>query len=427
MMKNIAYMLNAAAMVLEMLIARLWAVVMPTTPQTISLQPRKILIFAYMGLGDAVMMLPMLRALKHAFPNAHVTALTTLPSPAHEILRLSGCIDQITLFPFKQASLRERWQMNSQLIKENFDLVLCSYIAPMPYFVRLVRNIPVRVGHHTPPRGWRHPRFAWLFTHPVAVSDNDRAHETTRYLALAEALGIDTTAFRTATNLAVQPTHTERARAYMRQQGIAADAVLLAVHPAVGATQPWRQWGVERLVETAQILLAEQEQRGKVARVLLLGSDADKPLLERMNAALQGKALIIIPDHVCQHEDPHDVPLSMTMAFLRECRVLIANDGGIAHLATACGAPLVRVFGMTDYHGYKALPNEQLPNQELPTVQHVDVWKALPCSPCMGLGVIKPGYNLTNCGQHECLRSISVQDVVQAARQAVEQSVMNTP
>jgi len=421
-MKNIAYMLNAAAMVLEMLVVRCWTAMMPRKRQNLSLQPRKILVFAYMGLGDAVMMLPMLRALKHAFPNAHLTALTALPSPAHEILRLSGCVDQIIFFPFKQASLRERWRMNSHLIKENFDLVLCSYIAPMPYFVRLVRRIPVRVGHCTPPRGWRHPRLAWLFTHPVVVSYNDRAHETTRYLALAEALGINTTAFRTAIHLAVQPTHTERARAYLRDHSIAADAVLLAVHPAVGATQPWRQWGVERFVETVTILLAEQEHHGKKSHVLLLGSDADKPLLERMSTDLRGKALIIIPDHLRQYADPHDVPLSMTMAFLRECRVLIANDGGIAHVATACGVPLVRLFGMTDYHGYKALHHEALPK-----VLHTDIWKALPCSPCMGLGVIKPGYNLTNCGRHECLHSISVQDVVRAARRAVEQSAMHTP
>ncbi len=368
-------------------------------------QPHNILIFAYMGLGDAIMMLPMLRAVKETYPAAQITALTTLPSPAHEILRLSGCVDTIEFFNFKQSLWKERWALINRLKKVRFDLVFSSYVAPVPYFVRLLADIPLRIGHVPPARGVRNMNLRFLWTHSVPLHDNDKAHETTRYLALAEALGIPTQKHRLNISLTPSKEHEERAVDALKKYGVGAEDMCIGFHPAVGVTMPWRQWGVEKLIQTAQELQRSYSSATRTVWILLFGSNADKELLEEMSEALKPNVIILIPDQICH---PGDIPLSMTMALLRRCSLLIANDGGIAHLATACGTPLVRIFGMADYHGYKAL---QLENG----VKNVDVWKGLECSPCMGLGVIKPGYNLTNCGHRNCLQLITVQEVVRAA------------
>lgn len=372
---------------------------------TFSDTPENILLFAYMGLGDAIMMLPMLRSIKETYPNAKLHALTQLPSPAHEILKLSGCVEMIEFFNFKQASLRERWKLLRKLTSQKFDIVLCSYLAPVPYFISLIRKIPIRVGHIAQKRGIRNLTYNFLWTHPVPVSDSDQSHETSRYLALSSALGIWSERHRT--NIALEPieAHIQRAKEYLQAKGVNENDICCGIHPAVGITMPWRQWGIDRLVETAERLRSQFATGGRTVRILLFGSNADKILLNEMASKLTPSAIILIPEQICS---PDDVPLSMTMAFLHECTVVIANDGGIAHLATACGVSLVRIFGMSDYFGYKSL---SLNNG----VRNVDAWKGLKCSPCMGLGVIKPGLNLTNCGHLNCLRQITVDEVVQEA------------
>lgn len=372
--------------------------------------PQNILLFAYMGLGDAIMMLPMLRSIKEAYPDTKIHALTQAPSPAHEILRLSGCVETIEFFAFKQASLKERWKLMRRLRAKKFDMVFCSYVAPVPYFITLIRNIPVRVGHVAHRRGARNVSFEFLWTHPVHVSDSDHSHETKRYLALVEALGIETKQHHLNIALEPQPDHIRRATDYLRAKGVHDADICCGFHPAVGVTMPWRQWGVEKLIETAQRLQKEYSDADTKVWILLIGSNADKILLQAMAEKIKHNVCIIIPDEICL---PEDIPLSMTMALLRKCAVLIANDGGIAHLATSCGTALVRVFGMADYYGYKSLPLDN-------NVRNVDVWKGLACSPCMGLGVIKPGYNLTNCGHLNCLTLITVNEVVQEASITLE-------
>jgi ADP-heptose:LPS heptosyltransferase len=447
--------------------------------------PQRILLFAFMGLGDAIMMLPMLRLIKAAFPHASITALTTLPSPAHEILTLSGCVEEILFFNFKQASARERWAINASLEKRKFDAVLCSYIAPLPYFVRAVAGIPVRIGHTFPQQSWQNPSFGILFSHPVALHPDDHRHETERYrllgvelvqhflsgklsgkLSSAEnismtASALDELCYGDITHAAIllhpHESSVEDARRVLRawnipfderngtpdeksgdDSGNARDAALcpiIGIHPAVGATQPWRQWGIERFVAVAHRLMVEHH-----ASILLFGSDADAPLLLSMqqkllsllhssdttstsdttftppiSSQLQARVHIVtpsttsLPTSTDQTSQPTRLPLEVTMGFLCHCHVLLANDGGIAHLANACGVPTVRIFGMTDYHGYRTLDKDT----------HTDLWLGLPCSPCMGLGVIKRTnntLNLTTCGHRNCLRLIEEDTVLKAVQ-----------
>lgn len=387
------------------------------------------LIFAYMGLGDAIMMLPMLRAIRHALPHARIVALAMLPSPAHEILRLSGCVDRVDLFAFKQASVWKRLRLIARLQRERFDIVICPYTTPAPYFMRLIHSIPYRVGHVLPESSLRHPNVSYIFTHPVRLSYNDRKHETERYRLLAEVLGIKTAAFQAAFELAPRANYSERAEERMREVGIPGDALLLGVHPAVGETMPWRQWGIERLTAVLQHILDDYIHKGFTVCVVLFGSDADLPVLESMQQNLLGcahstcsrsalkvqsavKTLLITPQHVCNSDD---IPIEMTLAFLKKCHVLLANDGGIAHLAVAIGTPVVRIFGMTDYYGYRAIDSAHVS-------RHRDIWKGIPCSPCIGLGVVKRGYNLHTCGHHRCLNAITVQEVVEAVHNVVSAS-----
>jgi ADP-heptose:LPS heptosyltransferase len=92
-----------------------------------------------------------------------------------------------------------------------------------------------------------------------------------------------------------------------------------------------------------------------------------------------------------------------TAAVLSECRLAIANDTMLLHLAGAVGVPAVGIFGPTDPAHYAPL-----------RAGSGHVWlgrAAVPCSPCHQDGFYPPCLN-----EHRCMRSLSVEAVLARAQ-----------
>lgn len=408
----IARGLNLLSLLVEMGVAFLF---LPLLRRHRPVQGRRILILGYFGLGDAVMFLPALRRLRHRFPDAAITVVTSPQTAASEIFSLSGGVTDFIFFEFKTAAFSERWRLNSALIRRGFDTALCLYTSPVAYFTRFLCFVPARIGHRVAWQNWWRPRPNFLFNYPAELS-TDRSHETERYLKLLAAAGIDLPDASGSSDisgtpniyLSVSSERIRQARGRLEAVGVEPNGLFIGLHPAVGASQPWRQWGIERLTAVAQKLLA-----GFPATILLFGSDGDAPLLRRLASELGHRAQALIPQETAL---PNASAIETTAAYLSLCRVLIGNDGGICHLATACRVPTVRVFGMSDYWGYRALDPV-----------HRDLWKGLDCSPCIKLGNIQSGYNVLTCGHRNCLRLISVEEVYDAAAATLAPNAPDAP
>ena len=89
--------------------------------------------------------------------------------------------------------------------------------------------------------------------------------------------------------------------------------------------------------------------------------------------------------------------LTETAKVCAEARMLVGPDSGIAHLAVALGTPAVVLFGPSD-------PNKWGPPEGAGKVVRVD----LPCSPCSIFGYTKP------CANYECVKGIGTGIVVEA-------------
>ena len=86
---------------------------------------------------------------------------------------------------------------------------------------------------------------------------------------------------------------------------------------------------------------------------------------------------------------------------IQRCNAILANDSGLGHIAMAVGTPALRVFGMSDYWGYRSLSDN-----------HIDVFKGIWCSPCLQLGYLK-SYNVHNCGHKNCMKLITIDEVLE--------------
>jgi ADP-heptose:LPS heptosyltransferase len=374
------------------------------------LQIRRILVFGYLGLGDGVMIMPALRALKELFPNATLDFIGSRRTAAYHVLKLSELFSAMHFFEFKDSTLRERRQMNRFLAKQGYDCVFCSYTAPIEHFVPFLKTVPHRAGHTLAVKNASKTRFRpdWLLQYPAALQSDEQIHETERYArivrALAEGANVltDETAFHFFTDTTTAKTGTAKT----------ATAPRIAIHAAVSPLLAWKNWGTERFVELGKRLAQEYS-----AEITLLGDASERELLEQVAAEINGNGTTQTHVSTPRPGDHSTESLAETCRVLSASDVFVGNESGVGHIAMALGVRAVRIFGMTDYTSFRTLNADK----------HADIRKDLPCSPCFVLGHIKQNsLNMTNCGHRNCLHTIAVDEVFAAVAQKITLAGFNT-
>jgi len=154
---------------------------------------------------------------------------------------------------------------------------------------------------------------------------------------------------------------------------------ILVAPGSVWATKRWTQHG---FTELARRLV------GRGYDVVLIGSEQERPLCEEIH-----------------HEVPATLvaagktSLTQTAALMAKSLALISNDSGAMHLAATVKLPTVSLFGPTTLSiGYR--PWQQ---------KSIVVQKDLSCRPCG-----KHGSDRCPIGTHQCMRDISVDQVLSA-------------
>ncbi|MDP9371128.1 MAG: glycosyltransferase family 9 protein, partial [Chloroflexota bacterium] len=283
--------------------------------------PRRILVLRRCCLGDVLMTTPLLRALDEAYPDATITYATGGWSAA--AIRGNPRVDRLIEMPDRQGP-RELAQLAGRLRRERFDLAVLPERSPLVPLVALLAGIPRRVGFDSAHRGF-------ALTDPVLV--RGVRHEVERALDLARALGIPVPSPR----LEYRPGAEAGARVARLLAEHSVASPLLVIHPGgganPGAVMDAKRWPPERFGAAADGLLARHG-----GGVILVGGSGDRAAVDATRAAMRGAAL-----DFCGALD-----LDALAALCRRAALYVGNDSGATHLAEACGAPTVVVFGPTD-------------------------------------------------------------------------------
>jgi heptosyltransferase II len=331
----------------------------------------KILIRATNWIGDAVMSLPALRAIRQRFPASRITVLAK-PWVA-SLYEGEGSIDCVMRVD-GGAGARDwaaKWRLVRQLRKEKFDLaVLLPNSFESAAVVRLagVRRI---IGYA---RDGRSP----LLTDAIAVPKPGEIlpHERFYYLELLRRAGL-------IESIPQVPEIRFDGAAEARSRGEALFRNLSVSMPVIGVSPgaaygSAKRWLPERFAEAAARLAAEMG--GSVA---VFGSAAEKPLCEQVARAAGGRNFA--------GETDLRAFIDMTAA----CRVFLTNDSGAMHIASALGVPSVTVFG----------PTNEVATGPLGAAAQV-VREPVDCAPCL----------LRECPiDHRCMTRVTADRVVRAA------------
>ena len=340
-----------------------------------------------MGLGDALMFQPSLKALVAAFPLARFDLIVGKESQSRAILeRLITMenreFDRIIEADYKSLSLSKLRQLNGELCSYGYDFVICTYMSPYPYFTDVIRSAAIRVGHSLPWDKWYKPRPNKIFNVSVRL-EQDHEHETSRHLRLISELLESPAAYLTPF-LQLSDDEILYAETFWHQHQLSGRMVV-GTHFGASKSQHWKKWDDERYAKVLGGLAIKYDPI-----FLHFGIASEQDQIENATKLIQHSSINLAGK----------LSIFEVAALLNRCNVMIANDSGLGHIAMAVNTPTLRVFGMSDYWGYRSLSND-----------NIDIFKGIWCSPCLQLGYLKP-YNVHNCGHKNCMKLITPDEVI---------------
>ena len=317
-------------------------------------------------LGDTVMALPALRALRDGWPGARVTVVGPWAG------LLSGQRVADVLLPYPQPR-SDRRRLDRALAAERPDVAILFPSSLSSAFTAWRWRARRRLGFDTDGRGA-------LLTDRVTRPE-PRRHQVDEYASLLEPLGIDVADPVPAWALRADAAQDAEVDALLGDAGLAAARPLVGVHlgAAFGPSKLWPLASFGRL--------AERLDAARLTAVLL-GSPADADTAAAVAAAASRP-----PASLVGRDRPALLP-----RLLSRLACVVSGDTGIAHLAAAVGVPTVTLFGPTD-------PRLTAPRG--PGARCVS--RPAPCSPCF----------LAACPiEHVCLRAIAPEEVALAVERA---------
>jgi heptosyltransferase II len=331
--------------------------------------------------GDAIMALPALRAVRAKFADAHI-AIVARPYVA-DIYRGQGVCDELIAYDPRGAEkgFGGRERLAARLREEKFDAALLLQNAFDAAWLAWRAGIPERIGYARDGRGI-------LLTKSVAVPKVGEipAHEQFYYLELVRRAGwVERIEGEREILLTISQDARESAEKNLITSGVRSNANGVgALRVAIGAGASYgsaKCWLPERFAEVANRLMEESD-----AEIILFGTEKETAVSNAIIAGMKQKPIDLTGK----------TAIAELPSLLSRCQLFIGNDSGAMHVASAVGLPVVAIFGPTDPFGTAPVTPKCTIVQEKPY-----------CSPCF----------LRRCPtDHRCMTRVSAESVTAAAR-----------
>ena len=291
----------------------------------------RILIRATNWVGDAIMALPALRAVRARFSRAEI-AIVARPYVA-DIYRDQGICNQLIAYDPRSAhaGVFGRERLAAELRARKFDAALLLQNAFDAAWLAWRANIPERIGYARDGRSFLLTRAV-----PVPRPGEIPAHEKFYYLELLRRAGwIDSLPDESHIAMTIPEEKHRHAAEILGASGVRPHVLRVAI--GAGASYGSAKcWPPSRFAELANRLQSHTD-----ADVILFGTAAEAAVCDAIAAEMRRP-----PIDLTGKTEIGDLP-----ALLSQCHLFIGNDSGAMHVAAAAGLPVVAVFGPTDPHG----------------------------------------------------------------------------
>ena len=357
------------------------------------LKPFRMLIRSSNWLGDAVMTVPAVRAIKQGRPDAHVTILTR--AKLADFWKLVPEVDEVISIEAGDNIFRV-----AKKISSGFEVAILFPNSIRSALEAWLAGIPRRVGFHAKGRNALLNQFVRKGKKVIAPE-----HQVNHYLRLATSIGAlnspDANPEKSFKGLRISNPETQSEPRIPFRIGLCPGADY----------GPAKRWLPERYAEVIRTVNQRRE-----CEWVLFGTKNDQPVGEQiLNTPVTPGQKEWAHDPDTQTEHPTDgssgfknchnligkTTLSELITELSRCQLLLTNDTGTMHLAAFLGVPTVSIFGSTEPALTGPMGNG-----------HRVIRHHVACSPCF----------LRECPiDFRCMKAVQVDEVVEAVLRALDE------
>lgn len=337
---------------------------------------RHILVVRTDRIGDVVLTLPTVEALKSNFPAARVTMLVRSYTSG-----LAEGIAEVLLYD-REGTPKPFFEMLKELRRICFNIAVITYPRFRIALLLWLAGIPVRVG-----TGYRWYSFFFnrrIYEHRKTVEK----HEAEYNISMLGILGC-VTPTKLEARLVISDQEKKKASRVRHILGLSETDQLVLLHPGSGSSA--RDWKPEYFSQLASELMKHGY------RVIITGSKTEEDLVSDV-AQKAGEGV-----------KPFVSTLSLKefAAFIQTAKLFIANSTGPLHIAAAVGTPVI---------GFYPPIRVMSPKRWGPLIDKKVIFVPDPkqCPRCKG----------GKCQGNECMEQITVNQVVVAAERLVAGSMV---
>lgn len=331
---------------------------------------RKILCIKFRGIGDVVLSTVVFNNLRKDFPDAKIDFLTELPSKA--ALEKLPFLNEIILFENK--SFLSNLKLIYKIRRNNYDLIFDFYSNPRTALLTFLSGARYRAGF--PYRG---REYAYNLKGPKV---RDKYHAAQLHLEFLKLLGLSNDSNELFFGL--DKDDLSFADSFFKEKFTESDFVV-GLSPSGG--WPSKKCDPSKFAEIGDSIVENFS-----AKILLLWGPGDKDEALEIRKLMKNK-IILAPI----------TDLRKMGALIAKCSLIIANDSGPMHIATALRTPVLSIHGPTD-------PNLQGPFG----VQHE--WIRLEGLKCIGCNLLECPY------KHECFIDLPIDKIIQRVQVLIQKN-----
>ena len=257
----------------------------------------KLIFITLSNIGDVILTLPVLTALKDNFPGAEIDVVAG-PRPKH-VFTKDPQINRIFTYD-KHASLKDKIAFVGKLRKEKYDLAVDMRNSLLPILIGAKKRTPL-------------------------FSKNKKIHKRLAHLEKLDSLGIK---YKEKQSIYIHDEDKRFVEKLLEESGLKKGDAILGISP--GSRSSLKQWSAHGFIEVIDELLRQGKHK-----IVLIGESNERVFSHKGVIDLTGKT-----------------NLNQLFALIERMQLLLTCDSASLHIACDLGVKVIAIFGPTDAREY---------------------------------------------------------------------------
>lgn len=353
---------------------------------------KKILVIKLDHIGDLILSTPALRSIRNSFPAAQLDVLVSAKSKG--VLEKAKYIDRIYTYESRDFDRGNR--INSRILAHNIATI--NHIRRLEYDFCVglredLSNIPIQKLCGAKENISFSTNTSYSKFLDQSVENDANKHVAEINFDLLSLLNIERPADIRPEISFSQEDRTWAAN-FLKSAGISEPCLKIGLSIGGGWYQNW--WPIENFVQLGAMI---KDLYGDSVELIVVGGKAEEKLLQSFDSLAGYKYISAV----------NKTTILQMIALFEQFDFVVSNDGGLMHMATAAGTPVIALFGPSPHRRFGPLGPG-----------HTIISKNFPCSPC-------PQFvqgQAAKCADNQCMKQITVNEVFDVVKQYMYDSMV---